>query len=55
MTPRGSLPHLAPTGAVGSKQQGTLFIDTLQAAGADGLAGYADEAAVIPFAFAVGK
>lgn len=47
--------HLAPTGKVGSKQQGTLFVDTLQAAGAEGLSGYADEAAVIPFAFTVGK
>jgi hypothetical protein len=47
--------HLAPSGAVGSKQHGVLFVDTIQAAGTAGLSGYADEAAAIPFAYTVGK
>ncbi|SDJ05197.1 Serine protease, subtilisin family [Frankineae bacterium MT45] len=46
--------HLKPSGSVGSLQQGTIFVDTLQPFAAAGTSGFADEVASVPFTFRVG-
>jgi hypothetical protein len=47
--------HLNPTGAVGTSDHGTLYVDTLPDGGAVGNAGFADVSAAIPFKFKVGS
>jgi hypothetical protein len=44
---------ITPTGAVGSEQRGTLYVDTLQAFGAQGFATLAEEVAALPYRYSV--
>ncbi len=45
----------APSGAVGSEQSGTLYVDTLQAFGSQGFATLAEEVAALPYNYTVRK
>jgi hypothetical protein len=45
--------HLTPTGAAGSVERGSLYIDTFNPFGSAGTAGLVDEVAAIPFLFTV--
>ena len=47
--------HLSPTGPVGQRQHGTIYLDTLNPYGAAGASGYVDELAALPFSYRISR